>query len=1092
LLGGVADRERLKDLRRQLNNSAQPVKLPLNKKQQVMVYSLLEEYSRRSDRRIPFAWSNLSENGARRPNAADGGDDNTSTMDLLSLPAAEAGAFYKQLNQDIDNLRQKVDRQLRDMIAASQEEVKVLHSGLNELKIMDNPTFSTPHQDSRDRGGLVPSSQPPAVSPPPASPSLLSRTRDCPFEQSLPPSDSNVTQPIGNLSRKKGYRDFNSLSPTMEAQLIGIVRQEPLVEEGEDDDDEASGVDIPKGGRSSRAYSSNHHLGRSSNRRSERNSDMSGTESSTRLNPLPRHYTNSVPRDRHHRDSDGDDEKEAPSGIGGMVKEPIPNNLSERIEKLSQISKKFFPEEFKEREASHDDDEDYETSGKTSLSATFFPPSVIEVNHDAALGLSLDTDEYDSAKPSRTSESSIDPPEKGRRFRKPGSQSRSQSRSRSKSKSRSKTRSPPRSQSRATSRRSGSPSRSKSPTRLRPPKGAISKGASTSQKGDSPRRRSGTLDSMPLNTLESMQRRPSPVRADRGPTPERTRRNNKPAGRANHFSGLDANGRRPSPERMLSERSISRGKSTVDGSKSSTRKRTESSVVKNKESETKTFSRHSDFKRPEPQKVSPSPSVLKKSTHEKQQNRPIEGGYDSDKLTSKYSRKEFDYNKSSRPKEKEDSEIKTGRQTPGEHCLTMSAPKRLYSTHQHRDNDRPDTADRNERRKDAHDLSPTSFSSNDLNHVPTQSSDGELMLLTRVDVEKEPASELLLFTPVGSSKGQLMKVEHVRTQSDHSEGHLVRIKPVNIERTIETKHKATGGGVPAKLQLLAPEEDQNETHAKKKAASKHNETHSSKNVAPIVVMQPHQKMKQGLPSLLDSDSGTSAHVAAAAGSEAATHAAAMAAEGTHQVQQVENSAGHVVLVRQVQNMMIRDPYGDEGRYTGVVMDGRPHGRGTMHYIDGRSYAGDWKLGRWCGQGRATFVNGDIYVGQYERDQRHGYGRYEWADGRVYDGGFRRDNRNGSGTYSWPDGSSYTGEFLNGHRHGQGTYQFADGSIYTGEWKNGKYHGHGECVWADGRTYRGDWQEGKAHGYGVEHRPDGSIRHEGEWKKDRPVRPKLEP
>jgi hypothetical protein len=27
---------------------------------------------------------------------------------------------------------------------------------------------------------------------------------------------------------------------------------------------------------------------------------------------------------------------------------------------------------------------------------------------------------------------------------------------------------------------------------------------------------------------------------------------------------------------------------------------------------------------------------------------------------------------------------------------------------------------------------------------------------------------------------------------------------------------------------------------------------------------------------------------------------------------------------------------------------------------------------------------------------------------------------------------------------------------------------------------------------VEHRPDGTIRHEGEWKKDRPVRPKLEP
>jgi hypothetical protein len=955
-----------------------------------MVYSLLEEYSRRSDRRIPFAWSDLDENAAR-PSSADV-DENTSTMDVLSLPAAEAGAFYKQLNQDIDNLRQKVDRQLRDMIAASQEEVKALHSGLNELHIMDNnPAFSLvpPQGDREDPHGHVASSQTPAMSPPPASPTLLSSTRDCPFEQLLPPSDSNVTQPIGNLSRKKGYRHSNSLSPTMEAQLIGIVRQEPVVEEGEDDD--------------------------------------------------------------------GDDEKEESSAIGDMMEEPISKNLlSERIEKLSQISKKFFPDEFKDHEGDDhddDDDEDYETSGTTSLSATLFPPSVIEVNHNAdTIGLSLDTDEYDSAKPSRASESSIDPPENGRRFRRPGSQSRSQSRSRSKSKPRSKTRSPPRGQARATSRRSGSPSRSKSTTKSRHTK----EGTNTARKGESPRRRSGTLDSMPLNTLESMQRRPSPERADRGPTPERRRSIKTPSGRVNHFLGLDANGRQPSPERLLRERSISRGKSIADRSKSSSsRKRPESSnMVKLKESETKTFSRDSQYKRPDPQKL--NPSVLKKSTHETKKNRPIERGCESEKLTSKYSRKEFDhYTKSSRPVEREDTERETGRQTPGEHSLTMSAPKRRYGAHQHKDNDQPDTADRIERRKDNQDLSPTSFSSNDLNHTHTQSSDGELMLLTRVDVEKEPASELLLFTPVGSSKGQLMKVEHVRTQSDHSEGHLVRIKPVNIERTIETKHKATIGAA-AKMQLLAPKVDQQQqAHTKKTTASKHKEHHSSKNVASIMAMPPHQKAKAVLlPSLLDSDSSTSAHVAAAAGSEASTQAAAMAAQGTHQVQQVENSAGHVVLVRQVQNMMIRDPYGDEGRYTGVVMEGRPHGRGTMHYIDGRSYAGDWKHGRWCGQGRATFVNGDIYVGQYERDQRHGYGRYEWADGRVYDGGFRRDNRNGSGTYSWPDGSSYTGEFLNGHRHGQGTYRFADMSIYTGEWKNGKYHGQGECVWADGKFWFG--------------------------------------
>merc|ERR1712048_1477644 len=75
----------------------------------------------------------------------------------------------------------------------------------------------------------------------------------------------------------------------------------------------------------------------------------------------------------------------------------------------------------------------------------------------------------------------------------------------------------------------------------------------------------------------------------------------------------------------------------------------------------------------------------------------------------------------------------------------------------------------------------------------------------------------------------------------------------------------------------------------------------------------------------------------------------------------------------------------------------------------------------------------------------------------------------------------------GHRHGGGTYTYADGSVYTGEWSVGSYHGVGHCVWSDGRTYHGDWKQGKADGYGIEKRSDGSIRHEGMWKQDIPIR-----
>jgi hypothetical protein len=49
--------------------------------------------------------------------------------------------------------------------------------------------------------------------------------------------------------------------------------------------------------------------------------------------------------------------------------------------------------------------------------------------------------------------------------------------------------------------------------------------------------------------------------------------------------------------------------------------------------------------------------------------------------------------------------------------------------------------------------------------------------------------------------------------------------------------------------------------------------------------------------------------------------------------------------------------------------------------------------------------------------------------------------------------------------------------------------HHQCHWADGRVYKGEWENGKAHGYGIEIRPDGTVRHDGEWSEDTPVRHK---
>lgn len=194
--------------------------------------------------------------------------------------------------------------------------------------------------------------------------------------------------------------------------------------------------------------------------------------------------------------------------------------------------------------------------------------------------------------------------------------------------------------------------------------------------------------------------------------------------------------------------------------------------------------------------------------------------------------------------------------------------------------------------------------------------------------------------------------------------------------------------------------------------------------------------------------------------------------------------------QKVVNKSLLDPYGDKGTYTGVVLrsTGMPHGLGRMIYEeDGRIYEGDWRHGRWHGYGRATFSNGDSYEGEYKFDQRHGRGVYRWHDGRIYDGQFSEDKRHGNGVFTWPDGAVYDGAFVNGQRDGHGRYTFADGGQYDGGWKDGRYDGYGSCTWEDGRQYRGEWRAGMAHGRGTETYPNGSIRHEGQWIDDEPVR-----
>ena len=192
----------------------------------------------------------------------------------------------------------------------------------------------------------------------------------------------------------------------------------------------------------------------------------------------------------------------------------------------------------------------------------------------------------------------------------------------------------------------------------------------------------------------------------------------------------------------------------------------------------------------------------------------------------------------------------------------------------------------------------------------------------------------------------------------------------------------------------------------------------------------------------------------------------------------------------VRALEIKDGLNQEGVYTGTVLvsSGLPHGKGRMVYDQHRSYMGMWRHGHWQGPGHVMSRAYD-YKGMFRMNRKHGRGTLKWSDGRVYTGEFVNDMQHGMGTLAFPDGSTFKGEFVNGVREGKGEARFADGGHYVGYFENDVYHGHGRCAWPDGFVYLGEWKNGKTHGHGIELRPDGTIRHEGLFVDNEPVRTK---
>lgn len=89
-----------------------------------------------------------------------------------------------------------------------------------------------------------------------------------------------------------------------------------------------------------------------------------------------------------------------------------------------------------------------------------------------------------------------------------------------------------------------------------------------------------------------------------------------------------------------------------------------------------------------------------------------------------------------------------------------------------------------------------------------------------------------------------------------------------------------------------------------------------------------------------------------------------------------------------------------------------------------------------GRGTMIFINGDRYDGEFKSGQRNGCGTFTFANGRQYQGQFKADQFDGVGIWDLETGERYVGQFRANKCEGWGTFIFSDGTSKSGTWKDG--------------------------------------------------------
>ncbi|MBN2007736.1 PDZ domain-containing protein [candidate division KSB1 bacterium] len=168
-------------------------------------------------------------------------------------------------------------------------------------------------------------------------------------------------------------------------------------------------------------------------------------------------------------------------------------------------------------------------------------------------------------------------------------------------------------------------------------------------------------------------------------------------------------------------------------------------------------------------------------------------------------------------------------------------------------------------------------------------------------------------------------------------------------------------------------------------------------------------------------------------------------------------------------------YPDGRKYTGSIVEGVPHGSGTMLMTDGTERYGEWFLGTLiegcfsgnCENGEGVYIlkNKYKYSGEFNNSNLHGYGKIEYLDPQkeisMYIGRFDNNAIKAPGQIYYHDGNRYEGDFNRMFKaNGRGKMYFVNGDYYEGEWIDGTMAGYGLLITKNGDYYAGSFKDGK--------------------------------